>query len=115
MAQRKHYLFVCVNRREDGAPRGSCAVRGALELHGALKNRLKEAGLAELTARTCTASCLDVCWAGPVVFVEPDGYAYGRVQLSDVPELVDALREGRRVERLVLAEADYIEPKLRGE
>jgi (2Fe-2S) ferredoxin len=113
MAKRKHYLFVCVNRREDGAPRGSCAGRGAVEIHGELKRQLKDGGLAEVEARACTASCLDVCWVGPTIFVEPDGFAYGRVKSEDVPEIVQALRDGHRVERLVLDESEYLEPKAR--
>lgn len=113
MAQRKHYLFVCINRREDGAPKGSCAQRGAVEIHAELKRLTKERGLAETVARACTASCLDTCWVGPTIFVEPDGFAYGRVRVEDVPEIVGALERGERVERLVLEEQDYIEPKLR--
>jgi (2Fe-2S) ferredoxin len=107
--QRQRYLFVCVNRRPDGAPKGSCAARGAVEIHAALKDQLKEAGLARVEARACSASCLDVCWAGPTLAVEPDGYFYGRVTLGDVPEIVAALREGRRVERLVLPPGDFDE------
>jgi (2Fe-2S) ferredoxin len=104
-------LFVCVNRRPDGAPKGSCAARGSVELHAALKASLKERGLAAVEARACTSSCLDTCWVGPSIAVEPDHYYYGRVTLADVPEIVDALAEGRRVERLVLAPEDFIEPK----
>lgn len=109
MAQRKRYLFVCVNRRPDGTPKGSCAARGAVELHAALKGAINEQGLAKVEARACTASCLDVCWVGPVIAVEPDGYFYGRVGLDDVPEIVSALKEGRRVERLVLPPNDFDE------
>ena len=111
MAQRKRYLFVCVNRRPDGTPKGSCAVRGAEEIHGQLKSLLKKRGLAELEARACTSSCLDTCWAGPSIAVEPDHYMYGRVTLADIPEIVDALAAGTRVERLVLSPEDYIEPR----
>lgn len=111
MAQRKRYLFVCINRRPDGTPKGSCAVRGAVELHAALKEQLKARGLAELEVRACTSSCLDTCWAGPSIAVEPDHFMYGRVKLGDVPEIVDALAAGTRVERLVLAPEDYIEPR----
>ncbi len=107
MAQRKHYLFVCVNRRPDGEPKGSCAARGSVEIHAALKAALVERGLAKLEVRACTSSCLDLCWAGPAIAVEPDGYFYGRVKLEDVPEIVDALAEGRRVERLVLPTEDF--------
>jgi (2Fe-2S) ferredoxin len=111
MAQRKRYLFVCINSRPDGTPKGSCAMRGAVDIHAALKDALKKRGLAELEARACTSSCLDTCWAGPTIAVEPDHYAYGRVTLADVPEIVEALASGTRVERLVLAPQDYIEPR----
>jgi (2Fe-2S) ferredoxin len=111
MAQRKRYLFVCVNRRPDGAPKGSCAARGSVELHEKLKAMLKQRGLAELEARACTASCLDTCWAGPVIAVEPDNYFYGRVTEGDLEEIVNALASDQRVERLVLSPSDFVEPK----
>ncbi len=107
--QRKHYLFVCVNRRPDGTPKGSCAALGAVEVHEALKAQLKDEGLAKVEARACTASCLDVCWVGPAIAVEPDGFFYGHVKKEDVPEIVRSLREGTRVERLVLAPKDFDE------
>ncbi|HVU05984.1 MAG TPA: (2Fe-2S) ferredoxin domain-containing protein [Polyangiaceae bacterium] len=106
MPIRKRFLFVCLNRRVDGSPKGSCAARGAEEVHGKLKALLRERGLAEVEARTCTASCLDACVAGPTIAVEPDHYLYGRVQPSDVEEIVNALSTGERVERLVLRGAD---------
>jgi len=107
MAQRKRYLFVCVNRRPDGTPRGSCAARGSVELHAQLKELLKQRGLAEVEARACTSSCLDTCLSGPSIAVEPDHYFYGRVQAADLPEIVDALARGTRVERLVLCAEDF--------
>ncbi len=111
MPQRKRYLFVCTNRRPDEAPKGSCAARGAVELYGELKDMLKARGLAKLEARACSASCLDTCWAGPTIAVEPDHYFYGRVTRADLPEIVDALANDRRVERLVLSPNDFIEPR----
>jgi (2Fe-2S) ferredoxin len=111
MAQRKHYLFVCVNRRPDGTPKGSCAARGAVELHEQLKSLLKERGLAQNEVRACTSSCIDTCWAGPCIAVEPDNFFYGRVTQADLPEIVDAFEKGTRVERLVLKPEDYIEPR----
>lgn len=107
MPQRKRYLFVCTNRRDPGMPKGSCATRGAEAIHAQLKAGLNGRGLAKVEARACTASCLDVCWAGPVIAVEPDGYFYGRVTAADVPEIVEALANGTRVERLVLPPADF--------
>lgn len=111
MAQRRRYLFVCVNSRPDGTPKGSCAARGAVAMHAKLKEALKARGLAELEARACTSSCLDACWVGPVISVEPDHYFYGRVTEADIPEIVDAFAEGTRVERLVLRPEDYVEPR----
>lgn len=109
MPQRHRYLFVCTNRRPDGVAKGSCAARGAVEIHAALKAALNDRGLAKTEVRACTSSCLDVCWAGPVIAVEPDGYFYGRVTLADVPAIVTALADGQRVERLVLPPADFDE------
>ena len=111
MPQRKRYLFVCINRRPDGTPKGSCAARGSVELHERLKALLKQRGLAAAEVRACTSSCLDTCWAGPTIAVEPDNYFYGRVQASDLEEIVTAFQEDRRVERLVLRAEDFIEPK----
>jgi (2Fe-2S) ferredoxin len=107
--ERAHYLFVCVNRRPEGTPKGSCAARGSVEIHAALKAELAARGLAKTEVRACTSSCLDVCWAGPSIAVEPDGFFYGRVTLADVPEIVDAIAAGRRVERLVLPKEDFDE------
>jgi (2Fe-2S) ferredoxin len=109
MPQRKRYLFVCINRRTPDNPKGSCTGRGSVPIHAALKAQLAEKNLAKVEARACTSSCLDVCWAGPTIAVEPDGYFYGRVKLEDVPEIVQALAENRRVERLVLPPKDFDE------
>ncbi len=109
--QRKRYLFVCVNRRPDGTPKGSCAARGSVEVHAALKAELQTRGLAKAEVRACTSSCLDVCWAGAVIAVEPDGYFYGRVTIADVPRIADAFARGERVEELVLTSNDFDEPK----
>jgi len=102
---------VCVNRRPDGTPKGSCAARGAVEIHARLKELLKKRGLAELEVRACTSSCLDVCWAGPSIAVEPDHFVYGRVREEDVEAIVDGLVSGKRVERLVLAPRDFEMPR----
>ena len=111
MAHRKRYLFVCVNRRPDGTPKGSCAARGAVELHAKLKELLEARGLAKVEARACTSSCLDACWAGPTIAVEPDHFMYGRVGLADVEEIVDAVARGERVEHQALDAKDFEEPK----
>ena len=106
MAQRQQYLFVCLNRRDDDNPKGSCAAKGSEEVHRVLKEQLAARGLAQIQARACKSSCLDQCATGVTVLVEPDHFFYGRVTVADVPEIVEAIASGRRVERLVLTTDD---------
>lgn len=109
--KRKHYLFVCNNRRADGHPKGSCAASGSEQIHAAIKQELAKRGMAAAEVRACTASCLDVCHLGPTIAVEPDDFFYGRVTLADIPEIVDALQRGERVERLVVANDQFDETR----
>ena len=106
MPQRERYIFVCTNRRADGNEKGSCAERGAEAVHQALKEQMKARGLAKLQARVCSTSCLDQCAGGVTILVEPDHFFYGHVTVADVPELIDAVANGTRVERLVMTAED---------
>lgn len=106
MALRQRYLFVCTNRRADEDAKGCCAARGAEEIRTALKEQVKAGGLARLRARICKSSCLDQCSSGVCILVEPDHFFYGHVTLEDLPEIVDALANNQRVERLVLTADD---------
>src|SRR4051794_7956101 len=106
MALRQRYLFVCVNCRADDNPKGCCSAKGSEEIRAALKEQLKARGLARLGARAFTSGCLDQCASGACILVEPDHFFYGHVTLKDVPEILDALASGHRVERLVLGEDD---------
>jgi (2Fe-2S) ferredoxin len=99
-------MFVCQNRRPAGTPKGSCATRGAEAIHKALKAEIASRGLALTEVRACTSSCLDVCWAGPVLMLS-DGRFYGRVTLADVGEIVDALQNHATVERLLLSTSEF--------
>jgi (2Fe-2S) ferredoxin len=108
MPQRERYLFVCTNRRDAGNEKGSCAEKGSEAVRLALKEELAARGLAKVQARACSSSCLDQCASGICILVEPDHFFYGRVQLADVPEIVDAFAKDRRVERLVLNDADLV-------
>lgn len=106
MPQRERYLFVCTNRREVGHEKGCCAEKGSEEIRLALKEQLAARGLAKVNARACSSSCLDQCSSGVCVLVEPDHFFYGHVTLADVPEIVEGIATGQRLERLVLGPAD---------
>ena len=105
MPQRQRYLFVCTNQRDPENPRGSCAERGSEAVHQALKEELATCGLNKLQARVCRSSCLDQCTHGVTVLVEPDHFFYGHVTVADVPEIAQSLRDGRRIDRLLLGDA----------
>ncbi len=106
MPQRQRYLFVCLNRRLEDNPKGCCTARGSEEVRLALKEQVAASGLAQLKARVCSSSCLDQCSSGVCILVEPDHFFYGRVTVADVPEIVEGIVSGHRVERLVLTPED---------
>lgn len=106
MPQRERYLFVCINRRAEDNPKGCCTARGSEAVHRALKEQLTMRGLNTTAARVCTSSCLDQCSSGVCILVEPDHFFYGRVTVADVPEIVEGIVTGKRVERLVLSPED---------
>ena|ERR1700683_3374996 len=101
MPPRERYLFVCVNRRPDDNPKGSCAQKGAEEIVKKLKEALLARGAAK-TVRACSSSCLDLCETGVSIVQEPDHVAYGHVSLADVDEIADAATAGTVVDRLVV-------------
>ena len=103
MPHRQRYLFVCINRRPEGHPKGSCAQKGSEELVVKLKEALAKKGLAKEVVRACSSSCLDMCETGITIVQEPEHVVYGRVTLDDVDEIADAAGRGEVVERLVVA------------
>lgn len=114
MPHRQHYLFVCLNRRPDTSPKGSCAAGGSEAIYDALRKGLAEKGLHREVARACSCSCLDLCHIGPSICLEPEHICYGRVKLEDVPEIIEALEKGTVVERLVLKPEEYDRAKKPG-
>jgi (2Fe-2S) ferredoxin len=96
------HVFVCVNRREAGDPKGCCAEKGAEEVRDSFKRLLHERGL-KSRIRANAAGCLDQCARGVTVVVYPEQVWYGGVRAEDVAEIVDQhLIGGVPVERLRL-------------
>jgi (2Fe-2S) ferredoxin len=106
MPQRERYLFVCINRRAEDNPKGCCAAKNSEAIYRALKGQIALRDLHKSKARVCSSSCLDQCSTGVTILVEPDHFFYGNVTIGDVGEIVDALANGKRVERLVLKLSD---------
>jgi (2Fe-2S) ferredoxin len=101
MPHRERYLFVCINRRDENNPKGSCAQKGSEQVVTKLKEALKTRGLGG-RLRACSSSCLDLCEIGIAVVQEPDHVAYGGVTLADVDEIAEAAGQGKVVDRLVV-------------
>lgn len=109
MAMPERYLFVCINERAPGHPRGSCLQRGADDVF----NELREAqGRRDLTnIKVVYSGCMEACTSGPVVAVMPDNIWYGGVTTADVEQIItEHIEQDRPVEMLRLAPEEFIAP-----
>lgn len=94
------HVFICVNQRAPGDPKGDCTQKGGNEVRDAFKRILHERGL-KGRIRANAAGCLDQCPRGAAVVVYPEQIWYGNVKPEDVPEIVEQhLCQGHPVERL---------------
>jgi (2Fe-2S) ferredoxin len=95
------HVFCCTNQRAAGHKRGCCADKNAEHLRNYMKTRAKEMGLADI--RINGAGCLDRCELGPCIVIYPEGVWYAPQNENDIDEILAThLRDGRRVERLLL-------------
>lgn len=69
------HAFVCVNDE-------ACGPQGGGEVHKAMKDELRAAGLKEVH-RVNKAGCLGQCGHGPIVVVYPDDVWYSHVTPAD--------------------------------
>ena len=96
----ERHVFVCMNERRPGHPRGCCADRGAAEVRTRFKVLVAEHGL-KSRVRANRAGCLDYCEHGVTVVVYPEGVWYGGVRRADVDEIFQRhILNGEPVERL---------------
>lgn len=96
----KKHVFICINDRPDG--KACCGEKNGIALVEAFKSQLKVKRL-NIEIRAQRAGCLDVCNFGPALVVYPEGIFYGKVNVSDVSEIVEShLIHDIPVERLLL-------------
>lgn len=94
----KKHVFICTNQRPDG--KECCGEQRGMELVEAFKKEIKQRKLS-IEIRAQRAGCIDVCSYGPALVVYPEGIFYGKVELSDVVEIVEShLVNNKVVERL---------------
>ena len=101
MPKPEKHVFICLNQRPPGHPKGSCTERGAQDLLMEFGRLIEEREAWGRVAITKTG-CLGPCELGPTVLVYPDGVMYVEVKAGDVAEIFDKhLLGGRPVERLM--------------
>lgn len=101
MARFEKHVFVCVNERPPGHPRGCCFEKGSTDIRTAFVKGLAQRGLKGVV-RANKSGCLDACEMGPTVVIYPQGVWYLGVTPDDVDEIVDTSVIGDGiVERLV--------------
>jgi (2Fe-2S) ferredoxin len=102
MPKPEKHVFVCVQSRPPGHPRGSCGEKGSMAVMETFLQELQSRALFEKIAVTNTG-CLGPCGMGTSVLVYPEGVMYGNVTADDVKEIFDEHLVGDKpVERLVM-------------
>ena len=98
------HVFVCLNQREPGDPRGDCLSKGAAQVHALLKEGVKSAGL-DAKIRVNKAGCLDQCAKGVVVVVYPEGTWYQHVTPDGANRILqEHLQGGALVQDLLMGD-----------
>ena len=101
MPRPEFQILVCLNEREPGAKKPSCAPKGALEVYHRFKDRVKELGIRDRVMVNRTG-CLKHCSRGITVAIQPQNLWYAGVTLDDVDEILETsvLGGGREIPRL---------------
>jgi (2Fe-2S) ferredoxin len=84
------HIFVCQRKRT--LPKSGCGNLGSEALRSSFKQAFKDKN-APVTVRVNEAGCLNHCEKGPVVVAYPQGKWFYHVELSQIPDIVDALLE----------------------
>ena len=107
MPKPERQILLCVNSRPPANPKGSCGEKGSQALFEALKERLRELGLAERVMLNRTY-CLKHCSRGPVLAIQPDNIWYAGVTSDDLESICrEHLEGGRPVERLLMPDIPW--------
>lgn len=107
MPRPERQVLVCVNARPPGNPKGSCGEKGSPALFEALKDIVRERGLAD-RVMVNRAYCLKHCSQGPTLAVQPDNVWYAGVSVDDLVEICSShLEGGRPVERLLMPDIPW--------
>lgn len=100
----KKHVFVCLQNRPAGHPRGSCQSKSSASLYQAFSDEFTRRSVWG-DFRLSLTGCLGPCEHGPSVLVYPEGILYGHVEAADVAPIVQQhLIEGRPLSRLAVSD-----------
>ena len=88
MAKPEKHVFVCLQNRPLGHPKGSCAEKAAPDLLNVFAKEFEARQFWGRFALTSTG-CLGTCDAGPSVLIYPEGVMYGGVTPDDVNVIIE--------------------------
>ncbi|HJX03043.1 MAG TPA: NADH-quinone oxidoreductase subunit NuoF, partial [Dehalococcoidia bacterium] len=94
----KYTIFVCQET--------PCLSQGSDVIYRALKDEVIKQKVDNVEVESSGCHGHGLCEQGPSIVIEPDGVFYIRIQPEDAPEIIDSLRQGKQVDRLL-----YREPK----
>ena len=107
MSRYQRHVFVCINERPAGHPKGCCLEKGSAAIRDTLKAELHKRGLSGLV-RANNSGCLDACAFGPSMVIYPEGIWYGGVKKEDVPEIIEqTILRGTVIQRLLIKDPKY--------
>jgi len=88
MPKPEKHVFICVQNRPQGHPRGSCGEKGCAAVGEKFMDEVQKRMLFDKIAVTSTG-CLGPCTTGPSVLVYPEGVMYGGVTVEAVDEIFE--------------------------
>lgn len=107
MSRYQRHVFVCINERPAGHPKGCCLEKGSAAVRDTLKSELNKRGLSGVV-RANNAGCLDACEHGVSLVIYPEAIWYGHVTKDDVAEVIDrTIINGEVIQRLLIPDARY--------
>ncbi len=107
MSRYQRHVFVCINERPAGHPKGCCLEKGSAAIRDAMKAELQKRGLSGIV-RANNSGCLDACAFGPSMVIYPEAIWYGGVKKEDVPEIVEqTILHGTVIPRLLIKDPRY--------
>jgi (2Fe-2S) ferredoxin len=100
MKKPDHHIFVCASFRMSGSPQGVCNRKGSGSLLQYLETELSDRGMDNVSVSM--TGCLKVCDRGPAMVIYPGGHWYGDVNEGKIDEILDALENGKAIEKYLL-------------